>query len=139
MLSCLSPESTSDQFCGTIYGASMLTFLRCFLVVITSLQRAFHYFWQVHIPHEALNAPLNTAALKEQLDKQSISLGLICSVKSVKAFLHDVLTGQVVLGKVLEKTFICFGLCICATLNIYDSFPLVYLLFTDFYNNEISV
>lgn len=107
VLSRLSPESTGDRFCGAIYGASMLTFLRSFVVVISSVQRAFHYFWLVHIQHEALTAPLNTAALKEQLDKQNIGLGLICPIKSVKASLHDVLTGQVVPGKVLEATFIC--------------------------------
>lgn len=85
----------------------MLTFLRGFVVVITSLQRAFHYFCQAHIQHAALTAPLHTAALKEQLDKQSISLGLICPIKSVKASLHDVLTWSDGTGKVLEATFIC--------------------------------
>lgn len=61
----------------------------------------------MHIQHEALTAPLNTAGLKEQPDKQSIGLRLICPIKSVKASLHDVLTGQVASEKVLEATFIC--------------------------------
>lgn len=59
----------------------------------------------MHIQHGAVTAPLNTAGLKEQADKQSIGLRLICPIKSVKASLHDILTGQV--APVLEATFIC--------------------------------
>lgn len=107
VLSHLSPQSTSHRFCGAICGTPMLTFLCSFVVVITGLQRAFHYFWLVHIQHEVLTAPLNTAELKEQPDKQSIGLRLICPIKSVKASVHDVPTGQVAPEKVLQAMFIC--------------------------------
>lgn len=36
------PKAPANGFCGAVCGASMLTFLRSFVVLITSLQWAFH-------------------------------------------------------------------------------------------------
>lgn len=71
---------------------------------VSHLQHASAEFRQLKLQHELVPTSLNTLLLKEQLVQQRICSALICLIKSAEAPRHDVLTGQVVPGKVLENS-----------------------------------